>query len=52
MILQDLWNYLENEVFPFRPAGSVFNQYSQVGEYDLPGGDRIRRENLKLHSSF
>jgi hypothetical protein len=48
-VLQDLWNYLEQQVFPFQPAGCIFNQYSQIGEHDLPDGDRVRRENLRRY---
>jgi uracil-DNA glycosylase len=51
MVLQDLWDFIEKEIFPFQTSGCIFNQYSQVSEHDLPNGDRIRRDNLRRYLS-
>jgi len=51
MALQDLWDFIEKEIFPFRTSRCIFNQYSEVSEHDLPNGDCIRRDNLRRYVS-
>jgi hypothetical protein len=46
-VLDDLWRYIEKEIFPFQTSGCIFNQYSQITEHDLPDGHTIRRQNLR-----
>lgn len=48
MRLKALWRIIEKEVFTFPSTDVLFNQYGQSIEgLDLPGGELIRRENLK-----
>jgi len=51
MVLQDLWDFIEKEVFPFQTSDCIFNQYSQASEHDLANGDGIRRDNLRRYVS-
>lgn len=51
MVLQDLWDFIEKEIFPFQTSGCIFNQYNEVSEHDLPNGNFIRRDNLRRYVS-
>ena len=47
MILNDVCNFIENKVFPIRPANLLFNQYGDKDlSVDLPEADNIRKQNL------
>jgi hypothetical protein len=48
MLLNELWDLFEKEVFPFESTDELFNQYRNNDlKFDLPGGDEIRRNNLQ-----
>lgn len=52
MLLKALWDIIEKEVFPAPSTPLLFNQYSDNDpDFDLPGGELIRRENLKNYIS-
>lgn len=47
MLLEELWGWLRERVFPTPSTPTLFNQYGcTVLGIDLPGGDAIRRNNL------
>jgi uracil-DNA glycosylase len=52
MLLQDIWDFLQERVFTVgncceKPLFNFYNCYDL--EVDLPDADRIRRENLRLY---
>lgn len=50
MILGDLWQLFEREVFPVRPPEGLFNPYAQQkAGADRAGAARIRQRNLRLY---
>jgi uracil-DNA glycosylase len=50
MLLRAMWEFLEEAVFPAETGELLFNQYRTSDErYDLPGAERIRRENLRSY---
>lgn len=50
MILKDLWNLFENELFQKKTEANLFNQYNDMDKrVDLLDAPKIRRENLKRY---
>ncbi len=47
MILEELWQFLNQAVFPFESTERLWNPYAGLHpEYDTPGADQQRRQNL------
>src|SRR4030042_1763703 len=47
MILQDIWNFCEKEIFSVPSTDILFNQYKDFdGRVDLPNAAEIRKNNL------
>jgi uracil-DNA glycosylase len=50
MILTELWDFFEQELFPIRPTKLLFNQYKDIDpRVDLPNANGIRRKNLRSY---
>jgi hypothetical protein len=50
MLLRAMWEFLEEAVFPAETGELLFNQYRMSDErFDLPGAERIRRDNLRSY---
>jgi len=50
MILEDVWTLLERTIFPVPSTNTYFNQYNdRRPDLDLPGAERIRRNNLRKY---
>jgi hypothetical protein len=48
--LEKLLTFIEDSIFTLLPTGLIFNQYrDNVEDIDLPGGNEIRRENLRRY---
>ena len=47
MVLEDLWNLFEDELFPIESTPNLFNQYRDTdGRLDLHNADKLRKRNL------
>ncbi len=52
MVLDGIWQMLEDDVFTIASTQRLFNQYAnRHDELDLPGAHQIRRANLKSYLS-
>lgn len=48
MVLKDLWNLFEDELFPIESTTNLFNQYHDTDErVDLHNANELRKENLQ-----
>jgi hypothetical protein len=47
MILQDIWNFCQKEIFSVQSTDILFNQYKDFdGRVDLPHAAEVRKKNL------
>jgi hypothetical protein len=50
MLLQEIWNYMEKEIFTIPSTPLLFNPYnSPKDELSIQKGDEIRKENLRKY---